>query len=67
MNIIKRLTAMTSLAVCLGVITPTTIAFAKTGSTNDSHANKSKDPKQSQAIGLQQTHRLFNQTARRST
>lgn len=52
MNIIKRLTAMTSLAVCLGVITPTTIAFAKTGSTNDSHANKSKDPKQSQAIGF---------------
>ncbi|BBN98419.1 3D domain-containing protein [Sporolactobacillus terrae] len=52
MNIIKRLTAMTSLAVCFGVITPTTIAFAKTGSTNDSHAYKSKDPKQSQAIGF---------------
>ncbi|WP_139692913.1 3D domain-containing protein [Sporolactobacillus terrae] len=52
MNIIKRLTAMTSLAVCFGVITPTTIALAKTGSTNDSHAYKSKDPKQSQAIGF---------------
>ncbi|MET1248174.1 3D domain-containing protein [Sporolactobacillus sp. STCC-11] len=53
MNIIKRLTAMTSLTVCLGVLSPTTIVFAKTNSTNDSHIMKSKDPEQTtHAIGF---------------
>lgn len=53
MNIIKRLTAMTSLTVCLGVLSPTTIVFAKTNSTNDSHIVKSKDPEQTtHAIGF---------------
>ncbi|MCO7126722.1 3D domain-containing protein [Sporolactobacillus shoreicorticis] len=52
MNIIKRLTAMTSLTVCLGVLTPTTIVFAKTNSTNDNHIMKSNDSEQSHAIGF---------------
>ncbi|EST12876.1 3D domain-containing protein [Sporolactobacillus laevolacticus] len=53
MNIIKRLTAVTSLTVCLGVLTPTTIVFAKTSSTNDNHIMKSEDPEHTtQAIGF---------------
>ncbi|MCQ2009407.1 MAG: 3D domain-containing protein [Sporolactobacillus sp.] len=52
MNIIKRLTAMTSLTVCLGVLTPTTIVFAKTNSTNDNHIMKSNDSEQTHAVGF---------------
>ncbi|MCL1631088.1 3D domain-containing protein [Sporolactobacillus sp. CPB3-1] len=52
MNIIKRLTAMTSLTVCLGILTPTTIALAKTGSTNDSHNIKNKNPERIHAVGF---------------
>lgn len=44
MNIIKRLSAVTSLAVCIGVLAPTTIVLAKTSSTNDSQISKSEDP-----------------------
>lgn len=42
MNIIKRLTAVTSLTVCIGVLAPTTIVLAKTSSTNDSHTMKTE-------------------------
>lgn len=44
MNIIKRLTAVTSLTVCIGVLAPTTIVWAKTSSTNDSHTMKTENP-----------------------
>lgn len=53
MNIMKRLTALTSLTVCVGILAPTTIAFANTGSTNDSHIMKSKDPERKiHAVGF---------------
>ncbi|MFC6386860.1 3D domain-containing protein [Sporolactobacillus kofuensis] len=53
MNIIKRLTAMTSLTVCLGVLAPTTIVFAKTNSTNDNHIMNSENPvRTTHAIGF---------------
>ncbi|WP_332238052.1 3D domain-containing protein [Sporolactobacillus sp. KGMB 08714] len=51
MNIIERLTAVTGLAVCIGVLTPTTIALAKTSSTNDSHTMKTEST-ESAAVGF---------------
>lgn len=43
MNIIKGLTAMTSLTVFMGMMTPTAIVNAKTSSTNDNHEVKTND------------------------
>ncbi|RYL91515.1 3D domain-containing protein [Sporolactobacillus sp. THM19-2] len=54
MNIIKRLTALTTLTVFFGILAPTTIAFAKTSSTNDSHAVKSQNPELKTAVGFSQ-------------
>ncbi|MFX3616855.1 MAG: 3D domain-containing protein [Sporolactobacillus sp.] len=44
MNIIKGLTAVTSLTVFMGMMTPTAFVHAKTNSTNDNHVEKSEDP-----------------------
>ncbi|MFT8708953.1 MAG: 3D domain-containing protein [Sporolactobacillus sp.] len=44
MNIIKGLTAMTSLTVFMGMMTPTAIVSAATNSTNDSHEVKTTNP-----------------------
>ncbi|RYM06163.1 peptidoglycan-binding protein [Sporolactobacillus sp. THM7-7] len=54
MNIIKRLTGVTCLTVFLGVLAPTTIAFAKTSSTNDSHIVKpdEQSDEPSDAVGF---------------
>ncbi|WP_100487434.1 3D domain-containing protein [Sporolactobacillus pectinivorans] len=52
MNIIKRLTAVTSLTVCIGILAPTTIVWAKTSSTNDSHMIKKNPESKSGAVGF---------------
>ncbi|TGA97151.1 peptidoglycan-binding protein [Sporolactobacillus shoreae] len=52
MNIIKRLTAVTSLTVCVGILAPTTIVLAKTNSTNDSHMIKKNPELTSDAVGF---------------
>lgn len=52
MNIIKRLTAVTSLTVFVGVLAPTTIAWAKTSSTNDSQMKEQNPGTYKQAVGF---------------
>lgn len=52
MNIIKRLTAVTSLTVFVGALAPTTIAWAKTSSTNDSQMRQQSPGTYKQAVGF---------------
>jgi Putative peptidoglycan-binding domain-containing protein len=56
MNIIKRLTAVTSLTVFVGILAPTTIAWAKTSSTNDSQMKQQKPETYTQAVGFSITN-----------
>ncbi|WP_010631351.1 3D domain-containing protein [Sporolactobacillus vineae] len=52
MNIIKRLTAVTSLTVFVGALAPATIAWAKTSSTNDSQMRQQNPGTYKQAVGF---------------
>ncbi|RYL95643.1 peptidoglycan-binding protein [Sporolactobacillus sp. THM7-4] len=63
MNIIKRLTAVTSLMVLMGILTPTTIVLARTSSTNDSHIIKKDHPgTESHAVGFASNSLLTHHT-----
>lgn len=54
MNIMKRLTAVTSLTVFLGIVAPTTIVFANTGGADGRAVQgKRSDP---EAVGFAPTH-----------